>query len=299
MSIGANGFVNAGYRGIADIGGLLVRFADANITARQEVEAPDLVMGDWDRDAYVYGKINVGGTISGPITQSFADGVDSVLGWAAGRTDPCGELGTRDLKLYYYCGSSRNFEGLFVNSLNVSVSAGDVAQFSLDLIGTRAEDFAAEDPPHHILSEKLITWDKVNVQVGGSCPESSLPTTALRFQSFDFTISNNIETVYGLGQDDLFPFDIVPGIRSISGSVSVYNTPGFNGADTFDDYCAEDTCDLTFSLGDNADGCGFDGSSITMKVRFHRIEPSLSVGPIVSTVAFTGVTHQSGFPWDA
>ena len=83
MSVGANGFVNAGYRGIANIDGLLVRFADANITARQTVDAPDLVMGDWDHDAYVYGKIDVGGTISGPITQSFADGVNSVLGWLA------------------------------------------------------------------------------------------------------------------------------------------------------------------------------------------------------------------------
>ena len=68
------GSVFPGYRGLADIGGVgQVRFADASITAKQEVEAPDLIMGDWDHDAYVYGKIEVGGTISGPVTETFVE----------------------------------------------------------------------------------------------------------------------------------------------------------------------------------------------------------------------------------
>jgi len=295
MSIGANGNVNAGYRGIATIAGNQVRFADANITARQEIEAPDLIMGDWDHDAYVYGKIEVGGTVSGPVTQTFTDGANSVLAWACGRTDPCGTLTAEDVKLYYFCGSSREFTNLFVNSLSISCAAGEVAQFSVDVVGTGAAGFVAETPPHFTTPEKLVTWDKVNVTVGGTCDEASIAN--LRFSNFEFTVANNVETVYGLGQTDLFPFDIVPGLRTITGSLSVYNTPDFNGQDTWDDYCAEDTCDLTFTLGEAS--CAFtEALTITMKVRFHRIEPTSSVGPIISTVGFTGVTHQSGFPWD-
>lgn len=297
MSVGSNGNVRAGYRGLAKIGDKQVRFADASIAAKQSIEAPDMVMGDWDHDAYVYGKIEVGGTISGPVTQSFADGADSLLQWACKR-DSCGALTANDVTLYYYCGYSRQFTNLLVNSLNVSVTAGDIAQFSLDVMGTGVEEPVVEDPPHYTTPEKVLTWDKVNVTVSGDCAEASLDPEELKYTSFDFTISNNLEAVYALGQANLFPYDIVPGLRSVTGSVSVYNVPGYNGADRFDDYCAADTCTLTFSLGDTDDGCGFEGTSITMKVRFHRIEPTLGVGPITSTVAFTGVTHQTGLPWE-
>ena len=79
--------VNPGYRGIAVVGGTNVRFASADISAKQEVQADDLIMGDWDRDAWVYGKIEVGGSISGPVTETFAS-LDGIFGWACTRTAP-------------------------------------------------------------------------------------------------------------------------------------------------------------------------------------------------------------------
>jgi len=47
---------------------------------------------------------------------------------------------------------------------------------------------------------------------------------------------------------------------------------------------------LTFNIGNLA---------ITMNVRFHRVQPASSTGLITSTVAFTGVGHQNGLPWEA
>ena len=45
--------VYPGYKGIANIESIgLVRFADANLAVRQAIDARDLIMGDWDRDAY-------------------------------------------------------------------------------------------------------------------------------------------------------------------------------------------------------------------------------------------------------
>ena len=35
-----------------------------------------------------------------------------------------------------------------------------------------------------------------------------------------------------------------------------------------------------------------------MAVRFHRVEPASSVGPIISTIGFTGVSHQTGSAWE-
>jgi hypothetical protein len=309
MSQGANSLVNAGYRGIADINGALVRFSDASITARQEIEAPDLVSGDWDRDAYTYGKIEIGGSISGPVTETFLAGANNVIQWGCGRDDSgdaCGGLDARDIHLYYYCNRDRLFENLFVNSLNFSVSAGEVAQFSIDVVGasidTGTSGWGTSPPPHFTDAEKLLTWDKVNVTIvagTGDPINNDLPGAGeladIAFSNFEFTVNNNVETVYGLGQANLLPFDIVPGIRQISGSLSVYNAPNFNGAMTFEDYCADGVHTLTFGLNSLCTG---GTATVSLKVRFHRVEPTLSTGVIISTVGFTGVTHQSGFPWD-
>ena len=318
MSQGANfattGVV-AGYRGIADIDGELIRFADANITVRQEIQADDLVMGDWDRNAYVYGKMEIGGTISGPVTEGFLSGANSVIQWACGRFDtpsggsttPCGGMDVRDIHLYYYCDRDRLFENLFVNSFSFSVAAGEVAQFSLDVIGSAVDGvtqgWGTTSPPHVTTAEKLLTWDKVNVSITkstGDAEENDIPEQSvlddIAYSNFEFTVNNNVETVYGLGQPNLLPFDIVPGLRHISGTISVYGTPDFNGAFTFEDYCAENPHEIEFGLSSIC--AGGTGTTVKLFVRFHRIEPTLSTSTIISTVGFTGVTHQSGYPWD-
>jgi hypothetical protein len=97
--------------------------------------------------------------------------------------------------------------------------------------------------------------------------------------------------VYSLGQSatvGLFPVDIVPGLRTITGSISVYNTPQANGKDNWDDYLAADVSTIAFDIG---------GLALDMKVRFHRVEPASSTGPVISTIGFTGVTHQTGIAW--
>jgi hypothetical protein len=288
--------INPGYRGIADIGGVgLVRFADASITASQAIKADDLIMGDWDRDAYVYDKIEVGGSISGPVTETFVSGSGGGSGlwdWGVKRAAPCGSLTEDTVRLYYFCdgagaGSNRLFSGMKVNQVSFNVTAGDVAQFSMDLMGTEAGAWDTSNPPLFTTAEKLVTWDKVSVSITPGYSGGSL--TGVDFQAFDFTISNNLEMVYTLAQPNLFPVQIVDGLRSISGSLSVYNTPNEDGADTWDDYLAADVATIAFDIG---------GLAIDMKVQFHRVEPSSSVGPIVSTVAFTGVTHQTGSAWE-
>jgi hypothetical protein len=304
MSQGPNG-VNAGYRGIALIDGLPFRFSDANIAAKQTVQAPDLVMGDWDKDAYVYEKVDISGSINGPVTETFLDSQDGILGWAAGRDPLCGGLETKNIELQYYCGHSRSFENLFVNSMSFSVAAGDIAQFSIDVIGAELGTTASPNPPEHFTkAEKLLTWDKVNVVIDNAeSLTDPVPTTTptdtngLKYSNFEFSVNNNVEPVYGLGQDNLLPFDIVPGIRTITGSISVYNVPDFDGALTFEDYCSGNESIISFSLSSLCSGGS--PTAVAMRVRFHRIEPTLSSGVIISTVGFTGVSHQSGFPWDA
>jgi hypothetical protein len=177
---------------------------------------------------------------------------------------------------------------MLVNSLNFTCAAGDIANFSIDIMGSSAGAWQVQDPPHFTDAEKLITWDKVNVQVGGTGPGASV-LTSVNYSNFDFTIGNNLEMVYALNQANLFPFEIVPGLRTITGSLSVYNTPEVDGVDRWDDYLASNFSSIVFDVG---------GLTITMQVQFHRVEPASATGPIISTVGFTGVGHQTGSEWE-
>ena len=290
----AIGNIRAGYMGYADIPGVgELRFSDANIAVRQEVNAPDLVMGNWNRMAYVYGPAQVDGTISGPVTENFASGgSSSVWNWAVDRDD-CGLLTANTVDLYYFCGSAtgseaaRSFGEMYVNSITFSASAGDIAQFSIDVLGA-----GDPTPPAWIggssgktgaVEEKLLTWDALSVTVGGTNAPSSTV-----YSNFEFTLSNNVEPVYAIHSSaNYYPFDLVPGLRTITGSISSYNVPsGTDGADGYSD--AENAASalgtVQFVIG---------GLTIDCNVKFHRVEPTSSVGPIISTVAFTGVGTQT------
>lgn len=301
-----------GYRGYADIAGVgEVRFADASITARQEVNAPDLIMGDWDHDAYVFGPIEVGGTISGPVTETFVCGSGGGTGlwnWGVVRNGTCGTLNEEDLTLYYYCGdagsgygSSRKFTGMLVNSLNFSCAAGDIAQFSIDVMGKSAGTWVESATiPALTFAEKLMTWDKCHVTLTAGA-DLWQPPVAIQFSNFDFTISNNLQVVYSLGQSNLFPYEIVPGLRTITGSISVYNIPESDGADRWGEYLAANVGKINFNIGPDPGDSSICSSplEIDMAVRFHRVEPASSTGPIISSIGFTGVTHQTGTAWEA
>ena len=274
--------IHPGYLGLVDITGVgRVRFTDSNITARQEINAPDIIMGDYDHDAYVFGKIEVGGTVSGPVTETFG-AAGGLWDWATSRTGTCKELAEAGLTVYYYCEKSRTFSGMKVNSVNFSCAAGDIAQFSIDLMGKSAAAWGSGTTSYED-AEKLITWDKVSVAVGGGGPDAGALTN-VSYSNFDFTISNNLEPVYSLSQDNLFPVQVVEGLRTITGSLSVYNAPEVDGVESWDDYTAADVATLAFNIGDLA---------VSFRCQFHRVEPAASVGPVVSTVGFTGVTHQS------
>ena len=57
------------------------------------------------------------------------------------------------------------------------------------------------------------------------------------------------------------------------------------GVDTYDDFEAADTGTVEFNVGPDI--------TVTLNVQWHRVEPTASVGPIISTVGFTGVTTQT------
>lgn len=297
------GNIRAGYMGYANIDGETLRFSDASIAARQDVMVPDLVAGSYNRMAFGYGPVSVDGSISGPMTENFiGTGTDKIWNWAAGRTN-CGGLTNKQIDLYYFCegtpapgsNSQRRFKNMYVNSMTFSVAAGDIANFSLDVIGAGpAEDIEwdASTYPGHVEdadgdagpSEKLVTWDTVSLALAGTY---NTPATEIKYSNFELTISNNVEAVYALSDNsDYFPFDLVPGIRAVTGSFSAYNIPeGIDGADNYGDAANDADQRTTITLN-------IAGSVYTVYAKLHRVEPTSGTGPVVSTIGFTGVGPQ-------
>jgi len=300
--------IHPGYMGKVVLGGSTsFRFESASLTAKQAWETPDMVMGNWDRAAYHAGKIDVSGSVSGPATATFATGAASgVFGWAAGRGG-CGQLAAKDLELIYYCDSngqgagtsgqsSRSFTSVYANQVSFSCSAGDNAQFTMDLMSAVAPTWGNDSPlPVNETIEKIITWDACVVEItsGGIV----VPTDAL-LSSFEFSINNNCTPYYSLpssqsydGVNNLgyFPTAIIPGLRTVTGTLTAYDPEPFDAvlgynAPAWD--ADSGRSQISFKIGDAA--------PFILYVQFSRVEPTLSVGPIMSTIAFTGVGIQTG-----
>ena len=301
-------YINQGFRGIATIGGEQLRFESADISAKQSINAPDLVMGNEDRMAYNYGAITYDGSISGPITEDWLGGVN-IFNWACYRGAPgaCIPLQAYDIGLYYYCegagGRDKLFTDCLVNTLDISATAGDTATYNLGIIALNKGDspFSDAAPPNKTNPEKIITWEKINLTVDTSADDSKAGAadfSDIAISAFTLNVNNNITPQYSLGQPDLTPYDLVHGIRTISGSITAYDVPKADGVTTFSEYCAGNEAVITLDLSTSTCEARTLGP-ISIKVRFDRVQPSLSSGILTSTIAFNGVNEQAGAPWTA
>jgi hypothetical protein len=298
--------ITPGFRGLARIGSNKVRFNSCTLNAVQEVEAPDLVMGDDTHDAWAYGKIEVAGAISGPVTEStgaFINALDQATGVSGGG------LGA-EIDVHYYAGFDRRFGGCELNSFSFTITAGEVVTFNLDIIGE-----TVDTDPYGATSgttvasnttftkgEKLVTWDKAVLRVSGLKEDDSFTFADVAqlsgLQSFTFNASNNITRQFIISESSLFG-DLVEGMKAVTGSVVSYieqssgNVEGVNGpfgdgeatpagADFWDAYNGDEANPFEFDIGSNL--------KIRSAVRFHRGTTELGVGPVVTTINFTGVT---------
>lgn len=265
--------IHQGYRGILVLGANLIRFTDCGITSKQGVEIPDVVMGDYRRNVWAYGKGEVGGGLSGIMDTDF---VSSIWNWAYVR-DTCGLLSGQNGVLWYYCdaasGKYQSFVSLFANSVTLSTTAGDPVNWSVETVGAGAPTYGLGTAPSKTNLTELVMWNDVQVSINGvaQCP----------VQSFELTITNNCEPVYAIcssslsGRDARFPYVVVPGIRTVNGSFTFYDVRD----DVFTDNVGPQTISVSF------------GSLLTVTgpAVLHRVEPKMGVGTVTSTVAFSGV----------
>jgi hypothetical protein len=244
--------IAAGYTGYADIAGVGgLRFSSASVGIAQDVIIPDMAEGTRYRYGYAMGGAVTQGSISGPL---IAGQVGAL--WAAAKA-----AAMTTVSITYYAGATITMECI-INSFSFSVSAGDVAQYSMDFMGmsTSGGGGGGGGP----VEDVLLTWDKINY--GGAC----------EVQAIEVSLSNNCTPVYGLNQSDLWPCTILPGKLTVTGSITYYGIPG--------------DMDAQLQLGGevNENLIIYDNVP-NMDAIYHAVSPSGSVGPVVYTQNFTCV----------
>lgn len=254
--------IYAGYMGSLNLGGGNIPFDSANLAVKQGVGLPDVIAGTHKRVVSYADKIDISGSISGPLSDS--SGMSALWTKAYDR-GTCGQPIDAEVSISYYCngGAGISFDKIYINSMSISCTAGDVAQFSLDFIGMGESTSGGSSGT--ITATRLITWDRISISAYETC------------QSFDVNIANNLEPVYVLGSGSLLPDAVVGGLQTITGSVGVYSegaTGGWASGDVYD------------PTGAGSITIGGVGITIT-QIQWHRSEPVASVGPYVANIPFT------------
>jgi hypothetical protein len=290
-----------GYCKITPSGGsaTTIRITGSSLNPVQAINAPDLVQGEFNKRAWNYGPIETGGNISGPLGElsSVALAEDA---WNRDKTGPGDRLENEvDVEIYFYKAtgnSGRKFAGCQINSYALSVTAGDVATFTADFFGKQVTAIGASTF-NATACEKLITWDMCEADCSAITGVTNLTN---QIQGWSLTINNNLKRILRVGQTDLFPVDILAGIRDVTGSLTVYadddnnalltklTTPPYFGADKFGDYAANAPVAITFNIGDPASA---NYISIPLNCYFARTEMNAQTDTMTYTANFTGLCN--------
>jgi len=212
---------------------------------------------------YRYSPAIARASFSGPVP---ANGFDSLLAAAVNGTNV-------DANMTFWSQQALNatVKKAKVSTLSISIKAGEVAQFSAELVGAEygtsssANSSAAD-------CQKLCTWDVCTVTATGITSDIS---------SFDITISNPTIPIYTAKwttdsyTNGMMPQKIRLGIQEVTGTLGIYgptSSPA-NRAGTID-----------FKL---------NGGGKKLHVIFNTPTDTGSGGPYIRSLSFVGANDQS------
>jgi len=296
--------IHMGYMGHCMINGVQYLITGSSLNPVQTMVAPDVVQGFYMRKGWNYGKVEIGGNVTGPLHEYSSN----LWPLCFDRNSDGDHLasGGIEVDVAYYKGEGLKFGHAFINSLEISATAGDVVSFTADFMGAKTDETA--DPSTAVARlqdyeeatcSKLVTWDRVAFEAVG------ITATIKNIQSFTLTLNNNLERMYSIRDDyttqDLYPIDVVAGMREISGSLSLYaegpifvNGGMFTiskfGANRYTDYQATDRTTINFTVG-GAFGGGDVIPETTFDVVFNRPEASAQTGAMIYTLNFAAVCN--------
>jgi hypothetical protein len=253
--------ISAGFMGKVTVDGNATYVNSCSIARKQGVQIPDAVMGTYQRVVGGADKIEISGGCSGPVTDSFV----SIWGYALNRTGECPQPEKIDITVDMGCSNDVHTYNVMINSATLSCTAGDVVQFSFDVIGNDAGGVVGAGGDFG--SGRVVTWDSIVVDN---------PPGSGEVASVEMTINNACTPIYKIGSGTLWPDDIIGGIQTITGSVSVYGG-------TFDGAGWERQSDFASGTG----SISFGSLGTVTGVTYHRPVPNLGVGPVIIQYPFT------------
>lgn len=179
------------------------------------------------------------------------------------------------LDFAYNCKFRRSYEECRVNSMTVSITAGDILTMSMDVIGRIYSETPNEETYKDTV--KLVTWDKVNVSTTSTFSSSAV-------YSFEMTVNNNCLPIYTSGYNtsgSLFPKDIRVGMQEVTGVVTFYERG--TAGNPLGSTTKVDT--ISLKIGD---------WSKDLTVIYKPIQRSSSVTVPLHTLGFIGVDNPLG-----
>lgn len=262
-----------GYMGSATINNVPVYLTGSSLNPVQQINAPDVVQGNVIKRVWNWSKVEVGGNCTGPLAQ----GMSSIWGFATSRVDDRpNPPGGMPVVITYIQGGTRSFSGVHINTMEVSVTAGEVAQFSIDFLGAGYEGAGSGGATVTSGCVVLVTWDQCSGSVEGAGTENAV-------QAMSLNVNNNLERLYRLDQDNMNAYVVLGGFKEITGSVSYYaDGPPGEGTASIQN-CAQDMGDVSLTFGTK---CG-SGPGYSGRAAIQRAEASATTGPGIYTYNFT------------
>jgi hypothetical protein len=203
----------------------VVRATSADIGLRQEITKPDVIDSRYDRTVYQLGPKIIEGGVAFPAIYGLTGTSNITLATyylAAMRNINDGSLSTFDMSVKYAKSDSVNKSEFMyltnlVNSWQFSVSAEEVVNITLDLIGVDRVPITAPSIPFADLSNsRIVTWNDAVVVLAG--PDLSNDISGEYVRSFEANINNNAERFYTLN-GVLSPQAIAPTKRDLNGNI--------------------------------------------------------------------------------
>ena len=241
-----------------------VRATSADIKATQAVDSENVVDGKIDRTTYRLGPIEVGGSISFPAVYEDGSTVTSALWRYCLQRGNDGSLNPiTAINVKYADSGAYSYTNNIVDTFEFSVAQSDVVTINIGIIGRARSSFITATQQqvanfYTLRNTRVVTWNDATVAFTGVGLQSN------EIRTFSASVNNNSQRFYTLN-GQLFPQDVAPTKRDITGSLSIMGRNQQLAQYAFDNQtrCTEpNTLRFGYTVGQGAQvsGTGCNGS---------------------------------------
>jgi len=271
-----------------------VRATSADIRANQAIDSENVVDGKIDRTTYRVGPIEVGGSIAFPAVYEDGSTVTAAL-WRyclqRGNDGSLGQIIAINVK--YADSGAYSYTNNIIDTFEFSVTQSEVVNINVGVIGRARNSFITATQAevanfYTYRNTRVVTWNDAVVAFSGVGLQSN------EVRSFTATVNNNSQRFYTLN-GQLFPQDVAPTKRDITGSLSIMGRNSQLAQYAFDNQtrCTEpNTVQFGYVVGQGGNAAG-DGCNGNFLVELPGIVYQIEEIAITNELLETTVAYRS------